>query len=200
MAQVSILVSKLSILFIEVLIPNFFDTLTSLIQTCHKCFVWTSESRATSIACNVCSTTPSELVMGSIKENRCRYSIDTLAKVSILVSILRYPSENPHHELHIHKLVAYFEVFRLSDFEFFRFLRHLLRFCPISSYTILDFFFGIFGHYFSDNTTIPKGIDTISHHYCGFLANIKDISDDVWCLDYSFDCSFGVCWFGRVNE
>ncbi len=36
-------------------------------------------------------------VMGNIEENRYRYNIDTLAKVSIL----RYPSKNPHYELHI---------------------------------------------------------------------------------------------------
>ncbi len=54
------------------------------------------------------------LVMGSIEENRYRYSIDTLAKISI-VSILIYPSENPHHELPIHKLVTYFD-FRTSNF------------------------------------------------------------------------------------
>ncbi len=59
------------------------------------------------------------LVMGNINENRYRYSISTLAKVSI-VSILRYPSKNPHHELHTHKLVTYFNVFQLSDFEFFQ--------------------------------------------------------------------------------
>ncbi len=59
------------------------------------------------------------LVMGSIDKNRHRYSIDTLAKVSI-VSILRYPPENPHHELHIHKLVTYFDIFQLLDFEFFQ--------------------------------------------------------------------------------
>ncbi len=58
--------------------------------------------------------------MGSIDKNRYRYSIDTLAKVSILVSILRFPPENPHHELHIHKLVTYFDVFQLSDIEFFQ--------------------------------------------------------------------------------
>ncbi len=54
------------------------------------------------------------LVMGSIEENKYRYSIDTLAKVSI-VSILRYPSKNPHQKLHIHKLVTYFD-FRTSNF------------------------------------------------------------------------------------
>ncbi len=39
--------------------------------------------------------------------------------VSILVSILRYLSKNPHQELHIHKLVTYFDVFQLADFGFF---------------------------------------------------------------------------------
>ncbi len=66
--------------------------------------------------------------MGSIKENRYRYSIDILVKVLTL----RYPSENHHHELHIHKLVAYFDVFRLSNYEFFRFRLHLPRFCQFS--------------------------------------------------------------------
>ncbi len=86
--------------------------------------------------------------MGIIEENRYRYSIDTLAKVSI-VSILRYRFENPYHELHIHKLVTYFDIFRLSDYEFFRFLRHLPRFWLFPFQKI---FFGIFGHYSSDNT------------------------------------------------
>ncbi len=49
--------------------------------------------------------------MGSIVENRFRYSIDTLAKISIL----RYLSKNPYHELYIHKLVMYFD-FRASNF------------------------------------------------------------------------------------
>ncbi len=101
--------------------------------------------------------------MGSIEENRYRCSIDTLVKVSI-VSILGYPSKNPHHELHIHKLVKYFEVFRLSDFEFFRFLRHLPHFWV---FPLKIFFYGSFNHYSIDNTkyqysTIPKGIDTLS--------------------------------------
>ncbi len=43
------------------------------------------------------------IVMGSIDENWYRYSIDTFAKVSIL----RYPSENPHHELHIHTVMIW---------------------------------------------------------------------------------------------
>ncbi len=70
-----------------------------------------------------------------------------------MVSILGYPSENPHHELHIHKLVTHFD-FRTSNF--LGFFRHLPHFLVIS---ILDFylfccffFFGIFGHYISDNT------------------------------------------------
>ncbi len=96
------------------------------------------------------------------------------------VSILRYPSENNHHELHIHMLVTYFDVFQLSDFEFFRFLRHLPHF-PV--FSILDFFFCIFGHYSSDNTKYGylynvsilndtkryrygiDSMDTISHYY-----------------------------------
>ncbi len=98
------------------------------------------------------------LVMGCIDENRYRYSIDTLAKlsiVSILLAILRYLSKNPHHELHIHKLVTYFNVFQLADFEFFWnfcFFWHLPHFYSVSDYFILDFFFGIFCHYSSDNT------------------------------------------------
>ncbi len=55
------------------------------------------------------------IVMGSIEENRYRYRIDSLAKVSIL----RYPSENPHHELHIHKLVTYFDFRTLNLLGFF---------------------------------------------------------------------------------
>ncbi len=62
------------------------------------------------------------LMMGSIVEKK--------------VSILRYPSENPHHELYIYKLVMY--LFQLLDVEFFRILSHLPRFLVIS---ILDFFF-----------------------------------------------------------
>ncbi len=114
--------------------------------------------------------------MGSIEENRYRYSIDTLAKVSIisiLVSILRYPSENPHHKLHIHKLGTYFDIFYHSDFEFFRFLRHLPHFCPISGYSTLDFFLAFWVTIWTTisniNTkiryrysTILKGIDTVS--------------------------------------
>ncbi len=103
------------------------------------------------------------VMMGSIEENRYQYIIDTLAnvsivsiRVSILVSILRYPSENPYHKLHIHKLVTYFEVFRLSDLEFFRFLQHLSHFCPISGYFVLDFFLAFL---FTISLTIPS-IDT----------------------------------------
>ncbi len=91
-----------------------------------------------------------------------------------------------HHELHIQKLVTYFNVLQLSDlfFKIFRFLRHLPHFCTVSGYFVLDFFlFGIFGHYSRDNTkyrylnkvSIPNDtkryrysihrIDTISHHY-----------------------------------
>ncbi len=65
------------------------------------------------------------IVMGSIEENRYGYSIDTLAKVSI-VSILRYPTENPHHELHIHKSVTYFD-FHTSNFLGF------FDICPVSA-------------------------------------------------------------------
>ncbi len=61
------------------------------------------------------------LVMGIIIENRYQYGINTLTKVSIL----RYTSENPHHELYIHKLVMYFD-FRTSNFlDFF-------NTCPVS--------------------------------------------------------------------
>ncbi len=79
------------------------------------------------------------IVMGSIDENRYRYSIDTLAKVSIL----RYLSKNPHCEHHIHKLVTYFDVFQLADFEFFE-IFVFLTFAPfysVSGYFIVDFFF-----------------------------------------------------------
>ncbi len=57
--------------------------------------------------------------MGSINENWYRYSINTFAKVAI-VSILKYASKNPHQKLHIRKFVTYFDVFQLSDFEFFQ--------------------------------------------------------------------------------
>ncbi len=77
------------------------------------------------------------LVMGSNEENRYQYSIDTLAKVAI-VSILRYSSENPHHELHIQKLV------RCFDFRTLTFLR-FSTFAPFPSYFhfrfLLLFFF-----------------------------------------------------------
>ncbi len=96
-----------------------------------------------------------ELVMGSIDKNRYQYSINTLAKVSI-VSILRYLSENPHHELHIHKLVTYFNVFQLADFEFFEIFVfwHLPRFYSVFGYFILDFFLAFF-------VTIPVTIPSI---------------------------------------
>ncbi len=107
------------------------------------------------------------------------------------VSILRYSSENPHHEFHIHKLVTYFDVFRLSDFEFFWFLRHL----PVSTpffrlflfQIIIIIFFVIFGHYSSVNTKYRylnkvsiiydtkryrcsiDSINTISYHYFPLL-------------------------------
>ncbi len=89
--------------------------------------------------------------MGSIEENGYRYSIDTLAKVSI-VPILWYPSENPHHKFHIHNLVTYFDIFQLSDFKFFWFLRNLPCFYPSLVISISDFLFCIFGHYSSNNT------------------------------------------------
>ncbi len=66
----------------------------------------------------------SQIVMGSIVENRYRYSLDTWAKVSIVL-ILRYPSENPHHELYIHKFVMYFD-FRTANF------LDSINICPIS--------------------------------------------------------------------
>ncbi len=55
----------------------------------------------------------SKLVMGSIKENR--YWYDTLATVSIF----RYPSKNPNHEFHIHKLVTYFDFWTSDCLGFF---------------------------------------------------------------------------------
>ncbi len=57
------------------------------------------------------------MVMGSIEENKYRYfgkSIDN-------------PSENPHHEFHIHKL-TYFHVFQLLTSNFLGFL----DICPVS--------------------------------------------------------------------
>ncbi len=112
-----------------------------------------------------------EIVMGSIVKSWYRYSIDTLAKVSI-VSIL-----NPHHELYIPKLVMYFDFRTLNFLDFF-------NLCPVPSYFHFRFFFFcIFGHYSSDNTkyrylnkvSILKdikryrysidSINTISHHY-----------------------------------
>ncbi len=97
-------------------------------------------------------------------------------KLVSIVAILRYPSKNPHHELHIHIFVTYFDVFQLSDFKFFRnfgFFRHL----PVSApfwVISLKFFFLAFLVTIpmtipSINTeikyrysTIPKGIDTVS--------------------------------------
>ncbi len=66
------------------------------------------------------------LVMGSIGENRYWYSTDTLATVSIvsILVALEYPSKNLHHELHIHKLVTYFD-FRTSNYLGF------FNICPI---------------------------------------------------------------------
>ncbi len=74
----------------------------------------------------------SQIVMGSIEENWYRYNIDTFAKV-LIVSILRYPSENPHHKLHIRKFVTYFDVFQLSDFEFFLKFLGFFDICPVSA-------------------------------------------------------------------
>ncbi len=94
------------------------------------------------------------VVMGSIEENRYRYSVDTLAKVlivSILVSVFRYPSENPHYELHIHKLVTYFD-FRTSNFlGFFA----ICPICAVSGYFQIRFFF------FAFLVTIPVTIPSI---------------------------------------
>ncbi len=89
------------------------------------------------------------LVMGNIEENRYRYSTVTLAKVSIvsiLVSILRYPSENPHYKLHIHKLVMYFD-FPTSNFLGFFDICPISRFFSISDFYLFIYLFGIFGHY-----------------------------------------------------
>ncbi len=67
--------------------------------------------------------------------------------VSILISILRYPSENSHHELHIHKLVTYFDFQTSNFFGFF-------DICPIFGYFILDFFLAFL-------VTIPVTIPSI---------------------------------------
>ncbi len=132
---------------------------------------------------------PTLLVMGSIEENGYRYSIDTFAKVSIvsiLVSILRYPSKNPHHKLHIQKFVTYFDIFQLLGIELFQNFWVFSTFAPFllhfGYFLQILFFWGHFCHYSSDNTkhrclnkvsilndtkryryTIDS-IDTISHH------------------------------------
>ncbi len=116
--------------------------------------------------------------MGSMKENRyqCQY-----------LSILRYPSENPHHKLHIiHKLVTYFD-FLTSNFLDF------LDICPISApflvISILDFFFAIFGHYSSNNTKyryLNKVLilnDTKKYPYY-FATLIHDLFFHNFCVSY----------------
>ncbi len=94
------------------------------------------------------------IMMGSIEENRYRYNIDTTQ-----ISFQTSPSQTSHLQIS--------QVFRLSDFEFFRFLQHFPRFPVIF---ILDFF-AIFGNYFSDDTKYlnkisvlnnTKGIDPVS--------------------------------------
>ncbi len=86
------------------------------------------------------------LVMGSIEENRYRYFGISVDSIDTQIS-----SENPHHELHIHKLVVYFD-FRTSNFLGF------FAICPVSAHFWLfplNFFLGVFGHYSSDNTKYP---------------------------------------------
>ncbi len=79
------------------------------------------------------------LVMGSIKENRYQYGIDTQ------ISFWKSPSRTSQPQIS--------QIFRPSDFEFFRFLQHLPPFTGYFHFKFLFFiFFGIFGHYSSDNT------------------------------------------------
>ncbi len=101
-----------------------------------------------------------------------KYSIDTSAKVSIL----RYPSENPHHELHIHKLVMYFD---FQNFEFFRFLQHLPRFPVIF---ILDFFLPFL---VTIPATIPSRYSTIPKGIAVSILFHNTIAYALWTFDYS---------------
>ncbi len=101
--------------------------------------------------------------------------------VSILVSILRYPSKNPHHELHFHKLITNFDVFRLSDFEFFRFLRLLTRFRLFHFRFFFWHFWSLFQWQYQVSipkygiTTIPEGIETISIVWILFHTTIGQV-------------------------
>ncbi len=110
-----------------------------------------------------------DLVMGSIEENRYQYSIDTLAQVS-RVSILRYPSKNPHHKL----CIQISHRFRLSDFEFFKFLQYLPRFPVISILDFNFFFLALFGHYSSDKTI---------YRYLNKLSILNDIKSYRYSID-----------------
>ncbi len=114
--------------------------------------------------------------MGSIVENRYRYSMDSIdTSIDTQIFFQKSPSRTLHPQIS--------HVFRLSDIKFFTFLKHLPRFLVIS---ILDsfyfIFFRIFSHYSNENTkyrylnkvTIVNdtkryrysitNIDTISHH------------------------------------
>ncbi len=95
--------------------------------------------------------------------------------VWILVSILRYPFENPHHELHIHKFATYFDIFQLLGFEFFQNFWVSSTFAP---FWVISFKFCFFGGAFLvtipvtiqsidtkiryRHSMIPKGIHTVS--------------------------------------
>ncbi len=107
------------------------------------------------------------------------FSTDTLEKVS-LVSILKYPSENPHNDLYIPKLVMYFDSW-MSNFLDFINIFPIFWLFPFQIYFIF-YFFGIFGQYSCDNTKYRylikvsilnntkryryniNSIDTVSHH------------------------------------
>ncbi len=89
------------------IIMHFFKKYVKIKIKEHKILVWMSTI----------------LVMGNIEENRYQYSIDTQ------ISFQKSPSRTSHPQIN--------HVFRLSDFEFFRFIQHLPRFPVIY---ILDFF------------------------------------------------------------
>ncbi len=94
-----------------------------------------------------------------------------------IVSILKYPSENPHHELHIHKLITY------SDFQTSNFLG-FFTFCPFLVISILDFFFFL-AFLVTIPVTIPS-IDTCSRH--------ERLRTEV----HAFACTFGPVLAGRI--
>ncbi len=152
--------------------------------------------------------------MGSIDENRYRYSIDTLAKVSIvsiLVSILRYLSKNPHYKLHIHKLVTYFDLRTSNFFEIFVFLTFAPFLLRLRLFHFRFFFFGIFCHYSSDNTKYRylskvsilndtkryrysiDSIDTISHHYSVWIMDAA-LSDPVFSTPNIYTRHCNLMW------